>query len=92
MKDIQDINTHIANLARQTNKVIAKYAQLEMCRIKNIIVKEDGHIDYISNPEPLLKERAKYKKKMEILLEEIEQAVTEREKMIGDDEQTFNIR
>ena len=38
MQKITDINTHIANLAHQTNKVIAKYAQLEMCRIKNIIV------------------------------------------------------
>lgn len=86
MKDIQDINTHIANLAHQTNKIIAKYAQLEMCRIKNIVVKEDGHIDYISNPDSLLKEKAKYKKKMEILLEEIEQAKDARDSMVGDDE------
>lgn len=86
MREISDINTHIANLAHQANKVIAKYAQLEMCRIKNIIVKEDGTMDYISNPEPLLKEKMKYKKKMEILLEELEQAKTAREQITGDEE------
>lgn len=86
MQEISDINTHIANLAHQANKVIAKYAQLEMCRIKNIIVKEDGHMDYLVNPEALLKERAKYKKKMEILLDEIEEAVKGRDQLIEDDE------
>lgn len=86
MHEISDINTHIANLAHQANKVIAKYAQLEMCRIKNIIVKEDGHMDYLVNPEALLKERAKYKKKMEMLLDEIEEAVKGRDQLIEDDE------
>lgn len=86
MQEISDINTHIANLAHQANKVIAKYAQLEMCRIKNIIVKEDGHMDYLVNPEALLKEKAKYKKKMEILLDEIEEAVKGRDQLMEDDE------
>ena len=86
MHEISDINTHIANLAHQANKVIAKYAQLEMCRIKNIIVKEDGHMDYLVNPEALLKERAKYKKKMEMLLDEIEEAVKGRDQLMKDDE------
>lgn len=86
MQEINDINTHIANLAHQTNKVIAKYAQLEMCRIKNIIVKEDGHIDYLVNPESLLKEKAKYKKKMELLLDEIKEATESRDQLITDDE------
>lgn len=86
MHEISDINTHIANLAHQANKVIAKYAQLEMCRIKNIVVKEDGHMDYLVNPEALLKERAKYKKKMEMLLDEIEEAVKGRDQLMKDDE------
>ena len=86
MQEISDINTHIANLAHQTNKVIAKYAQLEMCRIKNIIVKEDGHMDYLVNPEALLRERAKYKKKMEILLDEIKEATDARDQLMVDDE------
>lgn len=86
MQEISDINTHIANLARQTNKVIARYAQLEMCRIKNITVKEDGHIDYLVNPESLLKEKAKYKKKMELLLDEIKEATEARDQLITDDE------
>lgn len=86
MHEISDINTHIANLAHQANKVIAKYAQLEMCRIKNITVKEDGHMDYLVNPEALLKERAKYKKKMEMLLDEIEEAVKGRDQLMEDDE------
>ena len=87
MQEISDINTHIANLAHQANKVIAKYAQLEMCRIKNIIVKEDGHMDYLVNPESLLRERAKYKKKMEILLDEIKEATDQRDSLkVEDDE------
>lgn len=86
MQEIQDINTHIANLAHQANKVIAKYAQLEMCRIKNIIVKEDGHIDYLVNPDALMRERAKYKKKMEMLLDEIAEAVKGRDQLMEDDE------
>jgi len=86
MQEISDINTHIANLAHQANKVIAKYAQLEMCRIKNIYVKEDGHMDFLTNPEALMRERAKYKKKMELLLDEIEEAVKGRDQLIEDDE------
>ena len=86
MQEISNINTHISNLAHQANKVIAKYAQLEMCRIKNIIVKEDGHMDYLVNPEALLRERAKYKKKMEMLLDEIEEAIKGRDQLIEDDE------
>ena len=87
MQEISDINIHIANLAHQANKVIAKYAQLEMCRIKNIIVKEDGHIDYLVNPDSLMKERARYKKKLDIILEEIKNAVDERDTVpVEDDE------
>ena len=86
MQEINDINAHIANLAHQTNKVIAKYAQLEMCRIKNVVVEDDGHIDYLINPDALLKEKAKYKKKMELLLDEIKEATDARDQLMVDDE------
>lgn len=73
-----DIKMHIANLAAQANEAINKYGRLEMCRIKNIIVCDDGHLNYIRSPEELNKELELQKKKVKMLLLEIERAVKER--------------
>ena len=63
MADFANYQTEkVAVVTTMVNKVIAKYAQLEMCRIKNVVVKDDGHVDYLINPDALLKEKAKYKK------------------------------
>ena len=82
-----DIKIHIANLAAQANEAINKYGRLEMCRIKNIIVCEDGHLHYVKPPEELNKELELQKKKVNMLLTEIAQAVKERDSAeVTDDE------
>lgn len=82
-----NIKMHIANLAAQANEAINKYGRLEMCRIKNVIVCEDGHLNYIKPPEELNKELELQKKKVKMLLLEIERAVKERDSAkVVDDE------
>lgn len=82
-----DINIHIANLAAQANKAINKYGSLEMCRIKNILVCDDGHIKYIKPPEELNKEIELQKAKVNMLLSEVAEAVKERDSAkVSDDE------
>ena len=82
-----DINLHIGNLAAQANKAINEYARLEMCRIKNIFVSDTGHLGYLQPPDELEKEIKLQKAKVTMLLDEIAQAVEERDNAkIEDDE------
>ena len=76
---MKNIEEHIANLASLTNKAISRYARLDMCKFKNILVTDEGRVVYIEPPERLEAELKSEKHKIDVLFNEIADAIKERD-------------